>query len=319
MSNSRTKAILLGVGTLLSLLASGAVKAETRPAAIVISPFLQSVSINASEATKSFPVEITNNTKVEQAFSLSAVDFGALDETGGLVFMGANADALVKKYGLASWLQLPVTSLQIQPGKKATITATIVNDNSFTPGGHYAAIVASVDNKSGEISNSIAFKQKLSSLVFATKVGGESYDLSLSSISHDASWRSLPKKVSLLFKNQGNVHVVPRGTVELVDISGRVVSRGIINEASSYVLPERSRRLDVELKSMGKSVSLPGVYQLKAVYRYEGYEEYAEKSVRISYIPWASIAILSVIVIGLGITVLKFLPHVRRQLRRRRK
>jgi len=272
---------------------------------ITISPFLQSVSIDAAEATKSFTVDLTNNTKNTEVFDMSALDFGTLGETGGLVFAGANAGNLVTKYGLASWLQLDKPTLTVAPGQKGRVTATITNADDLPPGGHYAAIVASVVAGDAGSANPVNVKQKLSSLVFATKTGGEKYDLHLQSISSNASWHSLPNQVTLRFTNNGNVQVIPRGLVELKNPAGQVISRGAINEASNYVLPETTRALTVDLTAIKKALSRPGAYHIVVNYRYDGYQNYATRTAAVKYVPLVLILLTIAIIIGLIIIVRK--------------
>jgi len=307
--------IVLIVALSLSLVLPSMVYAQS-PAKVVptsrditISPFLQTVTIAGSEATKTFPVELTNGTKTDKIFNLSVLDFGTLGETGGLVFAGANASSLVKKYGLASWLQLDMNTLTIAAGQKAKVTATITNANDLSPGGHYAAIVATVDASEASGSNTVNLKQKISSLVFATKTGGETHDLHLASMTSNASWHSLPTEVVLRFQNKGNVHVVPRGLVELKNPVGQVISKGVINEASSYVLPESTRALTVNLTAIKKSLSRPGAYHLVVNYRYDGYENYATRTATVKYVPLVLVLLTIVILTGLIIIVRKQLIH----------
>lgn len=250
---------------------------------IVISPFLSEAKILANEATKNIHINLTNNTGSKQEFNITALDFGSLQDTGGLVFAGDTADKLTRKYGLANWLRLPQESLSLEAGQTVILTATIVNEATFGPGGHYAAIIMSVKNSSGDDGATVTVQQKISALIFATKVGGEIYDLRLEKILPDGNWRQLPKNISLRFKNTGNVHVVPRGTVKLIAPGGSVISKGIINEASSYVLPESSRQLIVQTESVGSMGWSPGTYKVQVDYRYDGYEQFASKSLTIKY------------------------------------
>lgn len=264
---------------------------------VTITPFLQTVTLPAADPDKTFPVSITNNSKTSRNFTLDVVDFGALDDTGGLVFAGANESKLVSKYGLKSWLALSQNSLTIEAGKTAQVTARIVNDEKLSPGGHYAAVVASVRDDPAQNSGVVSLNQKLTSLVLATKTGGEKYSLRLDNFAHNSSWRTLATTTTLKFKNDGNVHVVPRGTVELKNAKGKVVAKGVINEASSYVLPESRRDIAVSLKPVGKQTSWPGTYRLVATYRYDGYENYASRSLTVRFIPWFTIILL---LFGLG-------------------
>ena len=276
----------------------GQTLAASKPA-ITISPFLSEVKFSSSDATKDFDVNITNNSTNTKDFTLSVLDFGSLNESGGVVFAGSNVNKLINKYGLAHWLQLSTNDVSIEPGKTATITATIINNENLQPGGHYTAIVAALTNPDPTRMNEISINQKLSSLILATKVGGEKYDLKLQQIEAKGSLFHLPKSVTLHFNNPGNVHVIPRGTVRIVSPSGKVVSRGVINEDSSYILPETSRQLSVDLTSIGFRSLWPTLYHVEINYRYEGVDQFAHKSQRLYFVNVPGI-------IGLGFVLYTF-------------
>lgn len=271
--------------------------ASLRPR-VTIAPFLQQVQIAPTDAIKNFDVYLTNNSTSTLSFHLSVVDFGSLDETGGLVFAGSNASSLTKKYGLASWLRLAESDLSLAPGQTATVTATIVNDVNLQPGGHYAAIIASVKNQSTFAKNQISIKQELSALILATKTGGDKYDLRLNGLHYGSNWWSLPGAVTLRFYNPGNVHVVPRGLVKLVAPNGQTVRQGAINGASSFVLPQTYRQIPVELQDVGHGGWQPGLYRFEVDYRYDGIDHYASKTFVVHFLNLSSLLLMATVLVA---------------------
>ncbi len=159
---------------------------------IVISPFLTDTKIQPSDTTRDVSVTVTNDTAKEESFTISSLDFGSLNDTGGIVFAGNDADKLTQKYGLASWLQIPNNRLTLLPGASSVVSAYIENQPSLGPGGHYAALVLAAETPNATSGGSVSVKQKISALIFATKVGGEVYDMKLGSVQHDGSRRNLP-------------------------------------------------------------------------------------------------------------------------------
>lgn len=272
---------------------------------VTIVPFLQSVRVESNEATKTIDLTLINKSSTTQSLHLSVLNFGTLNETGGLVFSGNNASSLAKKYGLASWLRLSVSDLTLQPNQSSTVQATIINDVSFAPGGHYGAVVASVNTKDDIDGNKVNVKQELSSLIFVTKVGGEKYDLSLKGVKYDVGWGKLPSQIVLRFKNTGNVQVVPRGIVKIVSPRGNTVSQGTINEASSYVLPETYRQLPVSLKTVAKEGLWPRFYRLDVYYRYEGINSFTAKSYTLYLVNWAAIVVFVALLTLVAILIIK--------------
>ncbi len=268
---------LILVGGVLAMALTGRTFAATNSSILTITPFLKEIKFSADEGTKDFEVEIGNDSDKQQSVRLSVLDFGSLNETGGLVFAGSNANDLVKKYGLANWVQLSSSSLTIDAHKSAKIQATIIDDTTLSPGGHYAAIVASLDSGASGVSNQISVNQKLSSLIFATKTGGEKYDLRLDGIDAGNSRFNLPGFVTLHFFNPGNVHVVPRGTVKIFSPNGETVSQGVINEESGYILPETSKQILVRLNQLGHKDLRTSTYKLRVDYRYDGIDTFARR------------------------------------------
>jgi len=287
------------------LLASNVMGASpASPKAVTIEPFLQHVSFGANQAQKKITIKVTNHSSGNFVFKPVAVDFGSLDETGGILFAGTNAPALVKKYGLAKWLVLDDTPLSLAPGASISVPATIDNRSDLSPGGHYAAIVlASASlNKGSQTLPKISFQQNISSLIFAVKTGGEKYDLHLSNINHNGSFFRLPSQVKLRFYNPGNVQVIPRGRVLLMQ-GNKVISQGAINESSSYVLPETYRQLSVELRHVNYKPFNPFVnYTLLVDYRYDGINQMASKNLNIRYfnLPVFLLGLIFILFVGFG-------------------
>jgi hypothetical protein len=300
-----TSTLLLGVLLVFTMTASG--RAAEQKSTITISPFLHEVRFSADEATKDFSIEITNSTNQPHDLSLSVLDFGSLNESGGVVFAGSDASTLVKKYGLATWLQLAQKTLTLKPNQTTDIQGTIINDTTMTPGGHYAAIIASIDSPTGKSGNEININQRLSALILATKVGGEKYDLKLDKISSDGSWLRLPREVSLKFSNPGNVHVVPRGKVIIKTSSGKVIAQGIINLESEYVFPETTRSLMVKLNTTNSSVFWPDTYHIQVDYRYDGIDQFARKDQTLFFFNLSSIVLVIVSLSLIFLIIKRFL------------
>lgn len=266
---------------------------------ISIAPFLKEVRIASPQTSESFTISLTNDSKKAQQINLSALNFGTLDESGGVVFAGDNATGLVKKYGLAKWLHLEQDRVTIAPDQTVKIQATIINDDSLSPGGHYGAIIASVSGETATSGNQVGVTQKLSSLIFATKLGGEKYDLNLKKVTHDGNWLRAPKKVDLRFYNPGNSHVIPRGLVKLID-GKKVISQAVINQESGYILPETYRQFSLELVPIKPLSKKPlNSYKLEVDYRYDGLDKFAVKTFTVRWFNGIFVLSLGLLLIGL--------------------
>jgi len=131
-----------------------------------------------------------------------------------------------------------------------------------------------IDNGSGpNAGNKISLNPIASALLFVNKIGGDIHNLILDKVDKANNLFALPSVVTLHFRNQGNTHVLPRGTVEIRGPGGRLISKGVINEGSAIILPELSRNFQVKLGRLALPVR-PGHYRLSVNYRFDGYDQF---------------------------------------------
>ncbi len=264
---------------------------------LTVTPVFQEVTLATDEAEARFSITLTNQTDGPLVLRPSVVDFGSLDESGGVAFLGAS-DNLVRKYSLASWMRPEKDIVSLEVGESEDLRVVIENRESLSPGGHYGAVLFTIGNEEGDAKeNVVAVNQLLSVLVFAKKEGGEIYRLNLL----DRTWeRSLLfglSQTSLRFQNEGNVHIVPRGIVTLTDPLGRIVEKGVINTESGLVLPESQRTFVTKL-SLVTPLLIPGRYTLRTDYRYDGQEAFESAADTIVLLPWP--AFVAILVLGIG-------------------
>ena len=275
------------------------VSAQAENSGFSINPFFQDITLAKDQSGAPFQLEVANNSDIPAILRLSVLDFGALDESGGVAFLGTTGDP-EQKYGLASWVNLENDTLVIDPGEKKTVKGTIQNKESLSPGGHYGAIFFKTEkgsDASANNQNNITLDPSFASLLFVRKIGGEIYGLQLSDEIADTALFALPKTIRLRFQNTGNVHVTPRGTVEISDPLGRIVSRGIINGESGIILPETFRAFPTPMRTLTLAF-LPGRYKISVAYRYDGQDDFFGRNFKFFFIPPAFWVIIILIVGG---------------------
>jgi hypothetical protein len=266
------------------------------PTGISIGPFEEAINIAPTDTQKSFELQLSNYTKTVQELDLTTQDFGSLNDSGGIVLEGSNT--YTQKYGLTSWLSLETNSVVLRPNETRQVLVTIDNRQDLQPGGHYGAIIASVVGDASQSANHVQINQQLTSLVLVDKQGGDRYDLALTSINQNGNWLHLPDDVRLEFQNPGNVHIIPRGVVQLRNNAGTVVAQGIINSQSAFILPESYRQLSVPLMPTGQGDIVPGKYSVVVQYRYDGLNSYATKAIGVRFIDLKLYVILILLVVG---------------------
>ncbi len=224
-----------------------------------------------SEGERNFSLEVGNQTTNPIVFRISFVDFGSLGESGGVAFLG-NGVSTEHRYGLASWLSAEKDVVTVLPQTKETIHFTVENKESLSPGGHYAAVLFRAEKEGadqGTTISDVSITPDLTALIFVQKTGGAIEELQYRDSALQAVIFGIPEKWSERFQNSGNVHLTPRGVVEVRDMLGRVVRRGILNEESGIILPESYRVYPITLKPLEKAI-IPGFYTVSARYRFDG-------------------------------------------------
>lgn len=281
---------------------AAAPKPSKRPIGITISPAFQDITLLPSMANETFTISVTNNTSEPYEFSLSVVDFGSLDESGGVLFAGQTERKLNYRYGLSQWATVERDRIVVEPKATEKVPVTIINKESLSPGGHYGALLLSPTN-SGERPTKVQINQVLSSLLFVKKQGGEIYNLSLRDYKLQQKIFQSPDSLELRFQNAGNVHVVPRGIVTVTDLQGRVVKKGSINAGSALALPETFRRMTVPLDSMASSW-MPGKYQVSIQYRFDGTDSFQTRTFEYFYLSvWYVAVLISLVILGIAMAV----------------
>ncbi|MDR3583242.1 MAG: hypothetical protein P4L62_02700 [Candidatus Pacebacteria bacterium] len=277
-------------------------RAQAAPSGFSITPFYQSIDLKKDQASAPFTINVKNTTAAPAVFRVSVLDFGTLDESGGVAFLGASDNL---KYGLASWVNLSNDTLVLAPGEERQVDGTIENRESLSPGGHYGAVFFKIDDNGGNTadsqSDSIAFDPSLASLLFVRKTGGETYGLNLDSFEASKNIFTLPDQIRLRFQNTGNVHVVPRGTVEIFDPTGRMVAKSIINSESGIILPETFRLFPSKFMPISFAY-LPGRYTMAIDYRYDGQDNFTTRKTIFFFVPLNFVGLV-VLVIGLMVAV----------------
>lgn len=279
----------------------GLLYAEDAPRGITVSPAFQEMTLGQEDTSADFSVSVTNTMEEAVTLRITVFDFGSLDESGGVAFLGASND-LEKKYALASWIRPEKDVFMIEPNETKQILVTIENREALSPGGHYGALTFKTEypvteNRQG--GNTLSVNQLFSTLVFVKKVGGEIYDLKLSGQEYKGGLMKFQDTVRLRFRNNGNTHVVPRGMAVVSDSFGRKVAKGIINQESGLILPETFRVYPVRLNPLAMSF-IPGRYTMEIAYRYDGKDDFTTTTFSFYHIPWPAL-LVGIFLVVLGV------------------
>jgi hypothetical protein len=240
----------------MSLLMPGVYAQEPSPptpkmSGLEISPAILDIEIPSTDEEKTVTFYLTNHTQGSMEIELFALDFQQQQDSGIVQFLSdikANYT-----YSLASFVSLPFESFTLESQEEREIPIVIRNRQDLSPGGHYAALVARI--KAPQSPGRTVILPSVAALMLVHKTGGELYNMSLRDYSFPKGMIAFqyPKKIDLLFRNEGNIHLIPRGTIEVRDMRGKLVSKGQINVSSGYVFPTSRRSYSIEMFPVGRS------------------------------------------------------------------
>ena len=302
-------ALVVLVAGLILLLGIFRVGAASAAAGITVSPAIANVTLNQYDSETEFEFTLTNHNPETVALRLSSLDFGTNNESGGVSFLGRNATADQKKYGLSEWLKYSADAVVLAPGQVQKIRGLVTNTEAISPGGHYGAIVITPEGDS-QATDRVQLVPSSSVLVFLKKSGGERIELKLNNAAASGSLMSFPQSLTLRFQNSGNVHLIPRGIVTIRDTFGSEVSRAIINQDSSIIFPESYRKYPVKL-TPGQRLMWPGRYSVSIDYRPDGTTSSAKGELTFYYYGSAIYGLVVLLAVVVVLTLL-----IRRCLRR---
>jgi hypothetical protein len=242
--------------SVLLFLSSDRVFAQTQPGITVI-PSIMHVDLATDPAE--YELTYINNTTAEITLLLSVRDFTALENNYAIDFL-TGQDAANYKYSLSSWISFENKMLQLNPGEKKSVKI-FIDKNRITKGGHYASILAEIQQP--EAKNQVAVKGVLSSLLFVrASTGKEIEEGKIVDFMPVRDWIEYPNIYQVRFENNGNVQVVPYGSIQVFDPLGNLVAKGPFNIDSLDALPESIRRYRTSVTTYQK-VLLPGIYTAK--------------------------------------------------------
>jgi len=182
---------------------------------------------------------LVNTKDNDQTFYLDVLKFTASDESGSPKFISYEED----HSGLPDWLSFNNKAITVPGRSWAEINFAIAIPKDIASGGYYAAVTVSESPSEVVASNGATIQAKTAVLLFLT-VKGETVeqagllDFSLS----PKNWTDqMTGKFYYRLQNQGNVHLVPAGTITFKDIFGRTITTVDANPATSRALPNTTR------------------------------------------------------------------------------
>ncbi len=194
-------------------------------------------------------ITIINPNDTDQTYFVDTMGFQADEDGQSPTFFEEEDEAQV----LANWIRFNESQVVIPAHSQAEVPFEIFIPDSAQNSGHYAAITVSSAPYDVVASNGAIIEAKTAVLVLLS-VGGVEMNAQAAILDlvevGGKSMKSLPEgEFEFRVQNQGNVHVMPQGTLLLKDVFGRVLSSANINENEGRVLPGSTRTYSVSIES----------------------------------------------------------------------
>ncbi|MDO8264983.1 MAG: DUF916 domain-containing protein [Candidatus Parcubacteria bacterium] len=202
-----------------------------------ISPLTFELTANPGN-TITNKLRVYNPSNSSVAVSMEVEDFTVSGEEGEIKV----APSETETYSLANWINIDPKSFVLGPKEQAFVDFTINIPKGAEPGGHYGSILAETKGIIGEGMTGLAVTPKIGALVLLMVSGKVNEDLSVEEFSAPSFSEYGPINFSIRFKNNGSVHVRPKGFISITDWQGKKVID--IPFAQKNVIPEAVRKID---------------------------------------------------------------------------
>jgi hypothetical protein len=192
-------------------------------------------------------VTVTNRFGKDQKFKVEVEDFsGSFDTDETVRLLGAEKGP----YSLKDYIKLEVYEFSLRHGEKITLPMEIEIPQDSQPGGLYASVLVSTvpDDAIDEGSAQAKIISRLGALFFVRVAGdaiesGYLQDFRVKE-AENGFYEKGPITFEIFFKNEGNVHLLPSGKLEIWNMLGRKVGEREID--SFFAMPNALRKLSVD-------------------------------------------------------------------------
>jgi len=231
---------LMTVGAIVAIMAvfTGFVFAQqpTTTDTIVLSVSPQVFEINANPGdtvTDSF--KIVNGTDIDLTLTATPKNFTPEGEEGGVSLTEDTTS-----YSLASWITVSPNTVVLPARGSQIFDFDIVVPVNAEAGSHLGSVI--VQTKAADLDESgVAISQETGPLMLLSISGDVQYGAQIASFTTDSFWEKGPVVFETRITNSGNVHSKPRGTIEIKNMFGKVVTTIDVQEKN--VLPDSTRLL----------------------------------------------------------------------------
>lgn len=269
--------------------------------ALSVNPAIEDLSVDPGK-TDVRTIAVTNDEQSEQTYTVTLQKFIPKGETGQQEFL-APSDT----QGILEWMFVNKPEITLKPGQTGSIQVALSVPGGTKAGGYYAGLFLSKRQAPGE---ELAVLPRLGILFFVRVNGAVEERLRINDVALDGpgNYEYLPVGFRISIVNEGNVHVIPQGTVRIKNVFGSTVAKLQANPDASRILPASTRLLSTAWRK--GSVIPPGdgffnglrnelmnfaigPYEATVSFSDPAFTGATERTVKFSVWPWRSLVSLT--------------------------
>lgn len=193
--------------------------------AFSIFPLRHTVVVDSGKSQTVF-VDVSNES-LNEITVYPEVDAFELDPETGAIKFGTSDVA-------KSWIEPEVKMLRVSAQKKERMNFTITVPAGTLPGSHYLGLFAKEKSKGGQV----GLGSRIGTLLFLHVAGKVEEKLQIQDFSSENFW-NFSSRVELFVQlyNNGTIHLLPGGQIELTNFHGDIVEKILVNKENRKVLP----------------------------------------------------------------------------------
>lgn len=214
----------------------------------VVGPGKVELTLRPGES-KTMDLKVTNRMGDRRMFQLETEDFtGSTDPEETVVLLGNERGP----YTLRDFLIPEQSEFELDNGQRATVRVTVSVPADAEPGGRYGSVLVSTVNRpqgsdSGVVGGA-AIVSRIGVLFFVTVPGEVHHDGAMVNFDTTSGKRVFFDTVSgiglsILYENNGSMHVNPYGAIAITNLSGETVAD--IDVDPWFAMPDSLRRRDI--------------------------------------------------------------------------
>lgn len=204
---------------------------------IGISPLVFELTGNPGDVIEN-QIKIYNPSDNTIGIKMTVEDISPSDEAGHVIVEPAETET----YSLARWVNAEPAEFPLQPKEERWVKFTISVPKNAEPGGHYGTVIAGIGAVAGGEVTGATISPRVGVLILLTVPGEMKENLTVKDFSVPLFSEHGPINFSILFRNEGSVHLKPRGLITISNWLGQKVADVSFSEKN--VLPGAIRKFE---------------------------------------------------------------------------